>query len=217
MKILLLDGHPDSDRLLTHLLDHYQELLQTKGDVQRINVRDLTFAPDLAHGFATLQPWEPDLVRVAHAISDADHLVIGFPLWWGAEPALLKGLMDRVLLPGFAYKYHRENVWWDRLLSGRSADVIVTMDTPPLYLRLAFGDAVMRRWKRQVLGFCGVKPIRLYRFGPTRRGEAKKRIDGWKSRLASAAKGVTALNRGSKTSLVIENTSFNQALKDQMP
>jgi len=90
----------------------------------------------------------------------------------------LKGLLDRVILPGFAFRYHKKGVFWDRLLAGRSADVVVTMDTPPWYLRAVYGDPVGRRWRRQVLGFCGFNPIRVFRFGPTRQGQAKKRIEG---------------------------------------
>ena len=98
--------------------------------------------------------------------------MVGFPLWWGGEPAALKGLLDRLLLPGFAFKYHRRDSFWDRLLSGRSADVIVTMDTPPWYLRLLYGDPIGHRWRQQVLGFCEFKPLRIHRFGQTRRGGA---------------------------------------------
>lgn len=132
MNVLILDGHPDTNRLLTHLLDHYQGKLRESTTVARINIRDIEFSPNLRRGYAAAeQDWEPDIQQVAEALGKCDHLVVGFPLWWGAEPALLKGLLDRVLLPGFAFKYHRSNVWWDRLLAGRSADVIVTMDTPP--------------------------------------------------------------------------------------
>jgi len=217
MNVLIVDGHPDRDRLLTHLLDHYRSSLPAEVTVTRINVRELVFSPNLERGYAAAgQSEEPDLQRVKAAMVACDHMVVAFPLWWGGEPAMLKGLMDRVLLPGFAFKYHRGDVWWDRLMTGRSADVIVTMDTPPWYLRLAFGDPVMRRWRRQILGFCGFGPVRAYRFGPTRRGAAKKRIRGWETELARAARGVLTLRRPKKTDPQREGKDFGEAIGDGM-
>ncbi len=201
MHILILDGHPDEGRLVSSLLDTYAASLAPDTAVERIAVRTLAFDPNLQHGYRADQPWEPDLERVAAAIGACDHLVVGFPLWWGGEPMLLKGLLDRLLLPGFAFRYHRHNQFWDRLLAGRSADVIITMDTPPWYLRAVYGDPVIRRWRRQVLGFCGFGPIRFLRFGPTRRGQAAKRIAGWQAQVAQAAATASALKRAPKPPL----------------
>ncbi|MCC6925860.1 NAD(P)H-dependent oxidoreductase [Novosphingobium sp.] len=198
MRCLILDGHPDGGRLLTHLLDAYAAALPAGTEVERIAVRDLAFDPNLRRGYAKAQPLEPDLQRLMTALDACDHLVIGFPMWWGAEPGMLKGLIDRVLLPGWAFQYHRDDPMWDRLLAGRSADLVVTMDTPPWYLRLAYGDAVIKRWTRQVLGFVGFKPVRVFRFGPTRKGGAEKGLPGWTASLHKAAGSAAALNRAAK-------------------
>jgi hypothetical protein len=79
---------------------------------------------------------------------------------------------------------HRGNPFWDRLLAGRSAAVMITMDTPPWYLRLICVSPVSRRWRKQILGFCGVKPIRASRFGPVRRSAAAKSIEAWRHSAA---------------------------------
>lgn len=198
MQVLILDGHPDEGRLASALLDRYAVAVAPFATVERIAVRDLAFDPNLRRGYRADQEWEPDLGRVAAAIDACDHLAVGFPLWWGGEPAMLKGLLDRVILPGFAYRYQRDKVFWERLLKGRSADVIVTMDTPPWYLRAVYGDPVGRRWRRQVLGFCGFHPIRVMRFGPTRRGGATKNIGAWEATVVKAATTAAALKRGEK-------------------
>lgn len=54
---------------------------------------------------------------------------------------LLKGLLDRILLLGFAFCYRRVNPLWDKLLAGRFVDVIVTMDAPPWFLRVVYGGS----------------------------------------------------------------------------
>jgi NAD(P)H dehydrogenase (quinone) len=214
LKMLVVDGHPDEGRLITHLLNHYAESLGEHALVERLAVRDLVFDPNLRKGYGAEQEWEPDLKRVAEAIDACDHLVVGFPLWWGGEPALLKGLLDRILLPGYAFRYHRDNPFWDRLLVGRSADVVVTMDTPPWYLRAVYGDPIARRWRRQELGFCGFSPIRVLRLGPTRRGGAAKRLQSWQAEIERAAKSAASLKRGAK-GVMSGRVSFTEAVTER--
>lgn len=168
--------------------------------VDRIAVRDLAFDPYLRRGYAEVQPFEPNLERISAAIAACDHLVVGFPMWWGSEPAQLKGLIDRVLLPGFAFRYHRADPFWDRLLAGRSADAIITTDTPSWYLRWAYGNPVVRRWRGQILGFCGFKPVRIARFGPVRQGGAEKNIGAWHREVERMAASVRTLRRSKKPS-----------------
>lgn len=215
MRVLIIDGHPDHDRLVSLLLDHYAASLGTAATIERIAVRDLAFDPNLRRGYGTDQPWELDLERVAAAIDLCDHLVVGFPLWWGGEPALLKGMLDRILLPGFAFRYRRDSPFWERLLAGRSADVVVTMDTPPWYLSLIYGNPVSRRWRHQVLGFCGFRPIRVLRFGPTRRGAAARKIAGWQSQVARAAATAGALSRGTKQPVLHGRGEFTDAVAER--
>jgi NAD(P)H dehydrogenase (quinone) len=195
MRVLLIDGHPGAGRLSAHLLDTYQAALPEGTEVDRIAIRDLAFNPDLTRGYVELPPLEPDLDRALALIEGCDHLVLVFPLWWGAEPARLKGFWDRVLLPRRAFRYHRDDPWWDRLLAGRSADVIVTMDTPPVYLRLAYFDPVGWRYRRQVLGFVGFRPIRLHYFGMVRRGGAERNLVRWRAKVERAARSAAALRR----------------------
>lgn len=215
MRVLILDGHPDEDRLTSHLLDHYAASLDNAATIERVALRGLSFDPNLRRGYRQEQAWEPDLDRLAAALLACDHLVVGFPLWWGSEPALLKGLVDRLLLPGFAFRYRRDNPFWDRLLAGRSADVIILMDTPPWYLALAYGNPVVRRWRGQVLGFCGFKPLRFFTFGPTRQGGAASKLPRWLKRVSRAAATAQALRRTPKSGGVPDRANFARALEER--
>lgn len=190
MKVLLIDGHPDQGRFASYLLDCYAAALPGADEVTRVAVRDLAFTPILRRGYAQRTEWEPDLARLATMVDDCDHLVIAFPMWWGSEPAELKGLIDRLFLPGFMFAYHQDDPWWDRLMAGRSADVIITMDTPPLFLWLSYGNAIIRRWKGQVLGFVGFAPVRLLACGPVRKGGAEKSLAKWQSKIERLARSV---------------------------
>ena len=90
MKVLILDGHPNCDRLTTVLLSRYAEALPEHVEHKRIAVRDLRFDPTFLGRPAGEPPLEPDLQRLWAAMADCDHLVLGFPLWWGAEPGPLR-------------------------------------------------------------------------------------------------------------------------------
>ncbi|MEO0590025.1 MAG: NAD(P)H-dependent oxidoreductase [Pseudomonadota bacterium] len=198
MNVLLIDAHPDEGRLTSHLIDVYEDFLPTDLNRARIALRDLEFSPNLKHGYAKRTEWEPDVERVAAAIDACDHLVIAFPMWWGAEPAELKGLLDRMLLPGFAFANHEDDPWWDKLLQGRSADVIITMDTPPFFLRLMYGNSIIHRWKKQVLGFVGFKPVRVAAFGPVKDGSAEKSLEKWRKKLFWMASSISPRDRQKK-------------------
>lgn len=196
MKVLIIDGHPAPNSLTTHLLGLYEQAIDKNIEASRLVLRDMCFDPVLHNGYRQSQPWEPDLVRAAELLLDCDHLAIGFPLWWGAEPPALKGLLDRLLLPDFAFTYDAQSNICGKLLGGRSADLFITMETPPLYMRTVLGDNVVSRWQQQIFAFCGIRPVRALRFGPTR--DTKNNLPAWQRRLEKAAATMPDLPRGKK-------------------
>ena len=198
MNVLLVDGHPDSGRYCSHLVDIYEAALPSGYDITRVCVRDMAFTPNLQHGYRKRTNWEPDVAAFAEKLDACDHVVFVFPMWWGAEPALLKGLLDRVLLPGFTFAYHDNDAFWDRNMVGRSADVIITMDTPPLFLWLAYGNSIIRRWKGQVLGFCGFKPVRILPLGQVKFGGAEKNAAKWSAKVEKLARTIKQTEPGKK-------------------
>ena len=176
-RILIILGHPDSSSFCGALVDSYEKGAKAAGhEVEKICVGDLSFDPILHKGYSEIQPLEPDLLDLQAAIKKADHLVFVYPIWWGAPPALLKGVFDRIFLPGFAFRFHEgSSTVWDRLLSKRSARLLVTMDTPPWYYRLVYRMPGHNQMKRTILEFCGVKPVSVSSFGPVKSSSAEKR------------------------------------------
>lgn len=175
-RILVILGHPNTDSFCAAIADSYSEGAQAAGhEVRRIAVGDLAFDPVLRLGYAGSQPLEPDLAAAQAAIAWAQHLVFVYPVWWGAMPALLKGFIDRVFLPGFAFKYRSGSPLWDRLLAGRSAHLFVTMDSPPWYYRWIYRMPGHQQMKRTILEFSGVKPVRISSFGPIRGSSGRQR------------------------------------------
>lgn len=192
MNVLLIDGHPDEGRFSSHLLDTYQAALPDSATISRVNVREMSFNPVLRHGYRKRTDWEPDIAALAEKFDACDHVVFAFPMWWGAEPAELKGLIDRLFLPGFMYQFRDGSSLWDRYLEGRSADVIATMDTPAFFLRLLYGNSIIRRWKGQILGFVGFDPVRFLVCAPIKDGGAEKGEAKWRSRIEKLARSFKA-------------------------
>lgn len=175
-RILVILGHPVTRSFCAALADAYVKGAKAAGnEVQVMSLGDLSFDPLLRNGYATIQQLEPDLVAAQSSITWAEHIVFVYPIWWGAMPALLKGFIDRIFLPGFAFKYRDGAVFWDRLLVGRSAHLLVTMDTPPWYFRWIYRMPGHNQMKRTILEFSGIKPVTVSSFGPIRDSSPLKR------------------------------------------
>lgn len=178
-KILVLLGHPDSETLCGGLASAYAQAAESGGaEVKRINLGDLTFDPILHKGYKEIQELEPDLVMAQEAMKWAEHLVFVYPNWWTMMPALMKGFFDRLLLPGFAFKYREGSELWDKYLAGRSARLIVTMDAPPLYYRFVLGQPGHKAMKDGILGFVGIEPVDITEIGPVKHSSDERR-QGW--------------------------------------
>jgi NAD(P)H dehydrogenase (quinone) len=168
-KILIINGHPNKDSLNFALAAAYKKgALKAGAEVQEIVIRDLQFNPNLQSGYQKRTELEPDLLAAWEKIKWADHLVWVHPVWWGGMPAITKGFIDRLFLPGFAFQYRENSVWWDKLLSGKTGHIITTLDQPAWYYRLMFGNPSVNQLKKSVLGFCGVKPVKVSYFGPVK-------------------------------------------------
>lgn len=77
-------------------------------------------------------------------------LVVVHPNWWGQPPAILTGWLDRVLIPGVAYRLDRPGGLPESLLDVHRMLVINTSDTPPDRERTEIGDPLDSIWRRAV-------------------------------------------------------------------
>jgi NAD(P)H dehydrogenase (quinone) len=175
-KILIINGHPDKESFCNSLAESYKKGADSTGaNSKLVNVYDLKFNPILNQGYRLITELEPDLLEIQQDILNADHLVLVYPNWWGTYPALLKGFIDRVFLPGFAFKYLEKSPLPAKLLKGKTARLIVTMDTPAWYYFLVNRRPGHNSMKIGILGFSGIKPVRISSFSPIKSSDDKKR------------------------------------------
>jgi putative NADPH-quinone reductase len=175
-KILIINGHPNADSFNFGLFDAYKKGALTAGaDIKEIVIKDLKFNPNLQFGYQKRTELETDLLDSWEKIKWADHLVWVHPVWWGGLPAITKGFIDRLFLPGFAFKYRENSVWWDKLLSGKTGHIITTLDQPSWYYWFAFGRPSVNQLKKSTLEFCGVNPVKVTYIGPIKNSKLSKR------------------------------------------
>ncbi len=175
-KILIINGHPSKESFCFALAESYKKGANEAGvDCKLIHLIDLKFNPILTFGYRKISELEPDLVKVQKEILVADHLVFVYPNWWSTLPALLKGFIDRVFVPNFAFRYRENSPFWDKLLKGKTARLIVTMDTPKWYYWLINKNAGHNAMRIGVLEFCGVKPVKISVFSPVKSSDETKR------------------------------------------
>jgi putative NADPH-quinone reductase len=162
-RIVIIQGHPDPEA------SHYGHALaaayRTGAEAGGFAVEELRIAQlefPLIRSEAEWQGGEiaPDIVAAQQRIRQADHLVLIFPLWMGTMPALVKGFIEQVFRPGFAFEEQAREGPGGGLMKGKTARVIITMGMPGPVYRWYFGAHGYRNLKRNILKFCGFKPVR---------------------------------------------------------
>lgn len=181
--ILIIDGHPDSDsgHFIHAAAAAYREGAEAGGHaVKTIRIADLDFALVRSfHEWNDTAPPEP-IAKAQESVKWADHLVILYPLWLGDVPALLKGFLEQLFRPQFAFRY-RDKGLPEKLLKGRSARVVVSMGMPALFYRLVYRAHSLSSLKRNILKFVGFGPVRSSIIGMVE-GSAEGR-EKWLERL----------------------------------
>ncbi|WP_426102574.1 NAD(P)H-dependent oxidoreductase [Massilia sp. TSP1-1-2] len=183
--ILLIQGHPDAaqDHLCHTLADAYASGAADGGHTVRYStVAQLDF-PLLRNQREWDEGETPASLRQTQDdIRWAQHLVLVYPLWLGDMPALLKGFLEQVARPGFAFARDRLTPLAKKPLAGRSARVIVTMGMPALMYRLYFRAHSVKSLKRNILRFVGISPVHETLIGMAGSPDAQT-IAGWVGKM----------------------------------
>jgi len=169
MKILVLLGHPQRGSFNHSLAEIVVATLEKSG--HEVVFHDLyaeAFDPVMTAAEITIHgPVDPEIARHCEELAAAEGIVVIHPNWWGQPPALLKGWIDRVVLPGVAYRFlegdNGEGIP-EGLLKAKTAVVLNSSNTAPEREQAAFGDPLETLWVRCIFGFCGVEDVRRRTF-----------------------------------------------------
>ncbi|MDR0823611.1 MAG: NAD(P)H-dependent oxidoreductase [Prevotella sp.] len=160
-KVLIINGHPDRESFCFGLHERYKKgSLESGNEVKEIILSDMDFNPILTHGYRKRTEWEPDLREAWDKLRWAEHIVWIYPTWWASPPALLKGFIERLFLPGFTFEYQEKSPFPKKLLTGKTSEIISTMDSPVWYYKWIVKDIGGKMIRKNIGAFCGIRNIR---------------------------------------------------------
>ena len=165
-RVLILVANPKEDSFTHRLAEAYASSAKKKYEVQLLKISDMEFDLDLSGGYTEELVMEDSLTLFQTSLQWCEHFVIFVPIWWGSVPAKFKGLIDRTFLPGFAFKYEKGKLIPKKLLQGKTARIVMTMDTPPWYYFLIQGAPAIKQLKTATLKFVGFSSVKSKMIGP---------------------------------------------------
>lgn len=181
-RILVVIGTPLADTLGHALAKSYVTAARQEG--AHVQVIDLATDPIPTHPTHAGElrvprssedlPLAPDAARYIDQLEWSEHLVIFFPQWWGTYPAALKAFIDRVFLSGSAFSRRPQGKLWNRLLAGRSARIVMTMDSPRLWNAVRYRNAAEISLKNAIFSYTGIRTRGITRFASVRYQRSEK-------------------------------------------
>src|SRR5215468_7336099 len=114
MRVLVVHAHPSPTSFSRALADAAEGALQERGhEVTVLHLDDERFRPAMSAAervaYETDTPiLDPQVARHAELLRVSDALLFVYPTWWAAQPAILKGWLERVFVPGVAFSLDPE-------------------------------------------------------------------------------------------------------------
>ena len=162
MKVSVILAHPYEKSFNHAIYDKVINTLEESGvDGFFHDLYKERFDPVLSKNELGKLPAKDKLVRTyAKELVASDVLVFIHPNWWGQPPAILKGYIDRVIRPPYAYDFPENDAGGGlpiEKLKGKVGVVFNTSNTEELRENEYFRDPLSSIWEKCVFGFCGIE------------------------------------------------------------
>lgn len=170
MKIHLIIDHPDPNSFNHAIMNAFiQGIDTTRHSLDILDLNADNFNPimnkDEITDYNNGECFDPKIKEYQLRLQSAEYLVMFFPIWWMVMPARLKGWMDKVLLPGFAFT------------KGADPEPLLThITTAAIFTTTAVSDEAHRKdfnnalhWVlcKGTLNFVGIANTQWLNFGET--------------------------------------------------
>ncbi len=181
MNVMTVLAHPDPDSYCAALYESMVEGVATAAtELRSHQLYEEQFDPRMVLTELRRQiPIDQPAGRYVSEIQDSDILFAVFPDWWGAEPAIFKGFLDRLLRRDIAYarggsSTHSRNPASDGLLTRLHAHFLITSDTTP-ERRDSLLEMYKSRYRDTIGTFCGFSAVDVRLFSPVRQASLRTR------------------------------------------
>jgi putative NADPH-quinone reductase len=165
MRAVVVVAHPCTDSFCHALADRAVAGLRRAGhDVVVLDLYGEGFRPAMSaderrayHGDTPIL--DEMVARHAEAVATAEVLVFVYPTWWSGLPAILKGWLERVLVPGVGFRFDDRGRVRPGLTAVRHLVGISTYGSPRTYVHLV-NDNGRRTLTRALRLSCGIRARR---------------------------------------------------------
>lgn len=174
-RIVIVNGHPDPSpaHFIHAAAAAYEHGAASAHEVRRIDIGLLQFPLIRSQEEWTNGELPAGIREAQEALRWAEHVVLFYPMWLGDVPAVLKGFLEQVMRPNFAFRY-RENGFPEKLLAGKSARIVVSMGMPGFAYALFYRAHSLKSLKRNVFNFVGIRPVQHTIIGAVEGSAAKR-------------------------------------------
>ena len=168
MKVHIIIDHPWQGSFNYAILAAFSEGLHRAGhttdllDLNQEGFNPVFSASELAL-YGQGRSLDPKIKDYQERLMSADYLAMLFPIWWNVMPACLKGWMDKVLLPGFAFS--KGQIPEPLLTHMKGAMILTSSGVPNTVIKDTYHNALDWVLCKGTLEFCGVSPIIWHNFG----------------------------------------------------
>ena len=187
MRFLVVFCHPSQDSFGAALFNTTCETLKDSGhEIKKINLYEEKFDPILSldEWNSYLDQTELNINNVKQHVNNllwAQGLILIFPSWMYGPPALLKGWLERVWLPGVAFEISssKQNIPKGKLKHIKRFCVITTSGSPRWWLWYIGnpGKSMLFKGYRILFNnFCKFKWLQLYDMNHSTKEDREKFI-----------------------------------------
>jgi NAD(P)H dehydrogenase (quinone) len=163
-QILIIYAHPDTGGNCATILESIKrDLLLKKQKYMVLDLYRENYDPILKeqeHYTRGNQEVSEKTKEYQQLILQSNKLIFIFPIWWGQMPAILKGFCDRVLTPGFAFKFKKliASIYIpEGLLKNKKCAVFMTYGSPWYFYNLGFVKSPKSILDTLAFSYCGLK------------------------------------------------------------
>lgn len=160
MDVVLVLTHPRPTSLAHAVAARAVATLERGGHtVHLLDLYAIGFEPVMSSAereayHSTTPQLDPLAIEHAALLQRADAVVFVYPTWWSAQPAMLKGWLEKVLVPGVGFRFDERGKVRPGLTNVRHLVGISTYGSPRRYVR-AINDNGRRTITRALRMSCG--------------------------------------------------------------